>query len=133
MKKKSLKTRVENSIQKNYGNEIKEIQKAKHSFGQITPVTAYSSMSICLTSIACSTAVLILDIVNHNIGSAILFGIVTLILIVLLFLLCLKDKDELVREMNNKIEKPSNSKKHVLSYQAKDKNEEENSEELGEG
>lgn len=106
--KKGNKKIFSNFFNKNIGNsyrkEYEQIKKLKIEKPGVKPVTAYSSMSICIVALACSTAITVLDIFRKNFGSVIFFGIVSLVLFCFLIALCIKDKDELLKEMNTKKE-----------------------------
>lgn len=104
--KKGNKKIFSNFFNKNIGNsyrkEYEQIKKLKIEKPGVKPVTAYSSMSICIVVLACSTAITVLDIFRKNFGSVIFFGIVSLVLFCFLIALCIKDKDELLKEMKEK-------------------------------
>lgn len=100
MKKGFIRRFFDKNVGDSYRKEYEQIKKIKLEKPGTKPVTPYSSMSICLVAIACSLGITVLDIFRKSYGSAIFFGIIFLILFILLIILCIKDKDELLEEMN---------------------------------
>lgn len=105
------------NIGNSYRNEYEQIKKLKIEKPGTKPVTAYSSMSICIVAIACSTVITVLDVFRKHYGSVIFFGMITLILFGFLIALCIKDKDELLKEMKENSNHFNTSKEELnLSY-----------------